>query len=107
MHFSFSLNTSAELSWEKIYDVPPNGKKSERQLMLRPQYPIIYSKSEMPLVDSISQPCVVTDGIWKVGDLVDWYKDSSYWSAMVVKVLKNNKVQVLPVVDIYQVYYHY
>ncbi|KAK1407555.1 hypothetical protein QVD17_39174 [Tagetes erecta] len=83
-----------ELSWEKIYDVPPNGRKSESQLMLRPQYPIIYSKSEMPPVHLISQPCVVTDGIWKVGDLVDWYKDSSYWSAMVVKVLKNNRVQI-------------
>ena len=88
----------AEISWTKIYDVPPYVKKSslkKKQLMLRPQYPLLYHKSELPPVNSISEICVVIDGAWKVGDMVDWYQDDCYWSATVIKVLSNDKVQVV------------
>ncbi|KAI7745392.1 hypothetical protein M8C21_019909, partial [Ambrosia artemisiifolia] len=84
-----------EQSWEKIYQVPPYLRKSKpikRQLMLRPQYPEMYHKSEMPPVNSISQACVILNGTWKVGDLVDWFESGCYWSARIVKVLSDDKV---------------
>ncbi|MFS8035189.1 putative Agenet-like domain-containing protein [Helianthus anomalus] len=88
----------AELIWENIYQAPRGGKKSKqvkRHLMVRPQYPVVCKKSEMPPLDSISQVCVVFGGTWKVGDLVDWFADGCYWSVTVVKVLSNDKVQVV------------
>ena len=91
----------AEITWTKIYEVPPHARKSSlkkkqvKQLMLRPQYPLLYHESELPPVNSISEICVVIDGAWKVGDMVDWYKDDVYWSARVIKVLSNDKVQVV------------
>lgn len=86
-----------QISWEKIYDAPPYGRKSKhikKQLMLRPRYPLMCKKNEMPSANSISDVCVVIDGTWKVGDMVDWYYDSSYWSAKVIKVLSDDKVQI-------------
>ncbi|KAI3814327.1 hypothetical protein L1987_19078 [Smallanthus sonchifolius] len=62
--------------------------------MVRPQYPAMYKKSEMPSLKSISQACVVIDDAWKVGDLVDWFEEGCYWSARVVEVLSDDKVQI-------------
>ncbi|PWA40838.1 Agenet-like domain-containing protein [Artemisia annua] len=93
----YDYDFEQEITWAKIYDVPPYGRKSslkKKQLMLRPQYPLKYHKSELPPVNSISEICVVIDGAWKVGDKVDWYQDDCYWSATVIKVLRNDKVQV-------------
>ncbi|KAI7747006.1 hypothetical protein M8C21_012657 [Ambrosia artemisiifolia] len=84
-------------SWVKIYQMPPYGRKSKhikRQLMVRPQYPVIYYKDNMPSDNSISKPCVVIDGTWKVGNMVDWSKDDCYWSARIIKVLSDDKVQI-------------
>ncbi|GKE09166.1 hypothetical protein Tco_1412717, partial [Tanacetum coccineum] len=88
------------ITWTNIYEAPPHVKKSsrkKRQLMLRPQYPLLYGlyyKNELPPVNSISEICVVIDDAWKVGDMVDWYKDDCYWSARVIKVLSNDKIQI-------------
>ncbi|XP_024962304.1 uncharacterized protein LOC112502581 isoform X3 [Cynara cardunculus var. scolymus] len=85
-----------EISWAKIYEVPHYGRKSKqikKQLMMRPHYPQMHHTSEMPPVNSISEVCVINDGTWKVGDLVDWFEDSSYWSARVIKVLSDDKVK--------------
>ncbi|KAI3698163.1 hypothetical protein L6452_31275 [Arctium lappa] len=91
-----------EISMAKIYEVPHYGRKSKeikKQLMMRPHYPPMYHKSEMPPVNSISEVCVIIDGTWKVGDLVDWFEDNCYWSARVIKVLSNDKVQIeLPMI---------
>lgn len=103
MPFNFSLNAFAGLKWEKINQVPPYGIRSKhinKQLMVRPEYPVVYHKGEMPPANSISQPCVVIDGTWKVGDLVDWCEGDCFWSARIVKVLSNDKVQV----HLYQIY---
>ncbi|XP_024962299.1 uncharacterized protein LOC112502581 isoform X1 [Cynara cardunculus var. scolymus] len=86
-----------EISWAKIYEVPHYGRKSKqikKQLMMRPHYPQMHHTSEMPPVNSISEVCVINDGTWKVGDLVDWFEDSSYWSARVIKVLSDDKVKI-------------
>lgn len=89
--------TDEEIKWAKIYEVPPYGRKLKqirKQLMVRPHFPVMYYKSEMPPVNSISQVCVVVDGTWKVEDLVDWHKDDCYWSARVINVLSDDKVQI-------------
>nr|XP_043614071.1 uncharacterized protein LOC122586019 isoform X2 [Erigeron canadensis] len=84
-------------SWEPIYKAPPHGRKTrqfKKQLMLRPRYPPMYHISEVPPAKSISEVCVVINGRWKVGDTVDWYFDSIYWSARVIKVLSDVEVQI-------------
>ncbi|KAI3790705.1 hypothetical protein L2E82_03948 [Cichorium intybus] len=48
----------------------------------------------MPAVNPISEVRVVIDGVWKFGDLVDWYKDNCYWSTRVIKVLSDDKVKI-------------
>ncbi|KAL4590375.1 hypothetical protein LXL04_003304 [Taraxacum kok-saghyz] len=86
-----------EIKWVKIYEKPPYGTKShksKKQLMVRPKYPVIYHKNEMPAVSSISEVCVIIDGEWKVGNLVDWHEDDCYWSATVTKILTHDKVQI-------------
>ncbi|KAI3814399.1 hypothetical protein L1987_19154 [Smallanthus sonchifolius] len=90
-YFDYDLE---EKSWVKIYQVPPFGRKPKhikKQLMVRPQYLVLYHKNEMPPV--ISQTCVIY-GTWKVGNLVDWFKDDCFWSARIVKELSDDKVQI-------------
>ncbi|XP_071700977.1 uncharacterized protein [Rutidosis leptorrhynchoides] len=86
-----------DISWVKIYEVPPYGRKSrniKNQLMLRPHYLHIYKKDEMPDANSISEVCVVIDGTFKAGDKVDWNFDSVYRSARVTEVLSDDKVKI-------------
>ncbi|KAL7601439.1 hypothetical protein Lser_V15G23259 [Lactuca serriola] len=78
-----------EIKWVKIYE-----RQIKKQLMVRPPYPKMYLKNEMPPVNSITEICVVIDGEWKVGDLVDWHKDDCYWSARVKRVLNHEKVEI-------------
>ncbi|KAI3740361.1 hypothetical protein L2E82_30789 [Cichorium intybus] len=49
---------------------------------------------DMAYDNSTSKVCVVIDGAWKIGDLVDWYKDECYWCATVTKILSDDKVQI-------------
>uniref|UniRef100_A0A5B6YYU9 Agenet domain-containing protein n=1 Tax=Davidia involucrata TaxID=16924 RepID=A0A5B6YYU9_DAVIN len=86
-----------KINWTKLYQVPPiYGKKKEtkRQLMVRPQYPPICHEKQMPRVNTNSEVTVIVDGVWKVGDLVDWWTDGCYWSGRVTQILGNNKVQI-------------
>ncbi|GJX42210.1 agenet domain-containing protein [Tanacetum coccineum] len=79
---------------EKIYEVPPYSRKSNpsnKQLMIRPCYPLMYHKNTMPSV--ISEVCIVTNGSWKVEDLVDSFGNGCFWSGRVTKVLSEDKVQ--------------
>ncbi|KAI3700359.1 hypothetical protein L2E82_44985 [Cichorium intybus] len=83
-----------EITWKNIYELPHYGWEIKRQLMVRPQYPKMYHKNEMPAVNSISEVCVVIDGSWKFGDLVDWYKDDCFWSSRIVKILSDDKIKI-------------
>ncbi|CAH1427037.1 unnamed protein product [Lactuca virosa] len=85
------------IEWTKIYELPHYGRKSKqikKQLMVRPPYPKMYLKNEMPPVNSITEVCVVIDGEWKVGDLIDWCTDDCYWSARIIKILSDDEVQI-------------
>ncbi|GFY97779.1 agenet domain-containing protein [Actinidia rufa] len=81
----------------RLYQIPPSSSRSKekkRELMLRPQYPPICHKSQLPPGNTISEVTVVNNGVWKVGDLVDWLTDGCYWSGRVIKILGNDKVQI-------------
>ncbi|CAH1427044.1 unnamed protein product [Lactuca virosa] len=88
-HSEIRALSSIEIKWVKIYE-----REIKKQLMVRPQYPVMYQKSEMPAVNSVSEVCVTIDGKWKVGDLVDWHKDDCYWSVRVKRVLNHEKVEI-------------
>ncbi|XP_076927700.1 uncharacterized protein LOC143591356 [Bidens hawaiensis] len=81
-------------SWVKIYQKPPYGRKSKYLLMVRPPYPATYRKDNMPPANSLTDTCVVINGPWKVGNLVDWFSDDCYWTSTIIKVLSDDKVQI-------------
>lgn len=70
-------------------------KEKKRQLMVRSQYPPICHESQMPPVEAFSEETVVINGVWKVGDLVDWSIDGVQWSGRVAQILGDDRVQVI------------
>ncbi|KAK2972969.1 hypothetical protein RJ640_022026, partial [Escallonia rubra] len=87
-----------KVTWTKLYQVPTiyggRSKRTQRQLMVRPQYPPINHESQDFDASAISEVTVMVDSVWKVGDLVDWWSDGCYWSARVTQILGNDKVQI-------------
>ncbi|XP_030456765.1 uncharacterized protein LOC115677697 isoform X1 [Syzygium oleosum] len=88
-----------KISRTKVYQMPPHSSvdakmKRKKQLMVRPRFPSVYHRSEMPNVRSISEVAVTVDDDWKVGDMVDWWTDGCYWSGRVTKVLADKKFQI-------------
>ncbi|CAH1427036.1 unnamed protein product [Lactuca virosa] len=53
-----------EIKWANIYEIPPY------------------------------EVCVIIDGVWKSGDLVDWFEDDCYWSASIIKILSDERVKI-------------
>lgn len=86
-----------KLTWTKLYQYPPYnvGKsKEKKQLMLRPQYPLVKLKNEVSDVSSISEATVVADGNWQAGDLVDWWANGCYWSGKLTKLIGNSEAEL-------------
>lgn len=86
-----------KLTWTKLYQYPPYnvGKsKEKKQLMLRPQYPLVKLKNEISDVSSISEATVVVDGNWQAGDSVDWWANGCYWSGQLTKLLGNSEAEL-------------
>ncbi|KAL9262997.1 hypothetical protein AKJ16_DCAP17637 [Drosera capensis] len=80
-----------------LYQKPRRGgntKEEERELMVRPPYPKIYTERGSPSLETISEDIVISGRIWKVGDLVDWWKDSCFWLARVIEIISDVKVKV-------------
>ncbi|MCL7045244.1 hypothetical protein MKW94_024425, partial [Papaver nudicaule] len=80
-----------------LYRLNPAEKSTgvkKKHLMLRPGYPQIYHKSQMPDVSDFSEVVGILDRPWKAGDMVDWLKDGCYWSACIADVQDDDIVQV-------------
>ncbi|KAI3877157.1 hypothetical protein MKX03_010424 [Papaver bracteatum] len=80
-----------------LYRLNPAEKHTgvkKKHLMLRPGYPQIYLRSQMPDVTDISEVVGVVDRPWKVGDTVDWFKDGCYWSASITNKQDDELVEV-------------
>ncbi|KAI3871524.1 hypothetical protein MKW98_011579 [Papaver atlanticum] len=85
--------------WINLYEYHqfPAEKHSDsenRHLMLRPSYPQIYHKSQMPDTCEVLETVGIVDGTWEVGDMVDWFKKDCYWSARITKVLDEKNVEI-------------
>nr|XP_027116452.1 uncharacterized protein LOC113734236 isoform X3 [Coffea arabica]XP_027116453.1 uncharacterized protein LOC113734236 isoform X3 [Coffea arabica]XP_027116454.1 uncharacterized protein LOC113734236 isoform X3 [Coffea arabica]XP_027116455.1 uncharacterized protein LOC113734236 isoform X3 [Coffea arabica] len=82
----------------RLYQLPPVGHKRrsgvERELMLRPPFPPIYHEGQLPPANETSEVIVITEAIWNVGDLVDWWKDQCFWSGKVTQILGNEEAMV-------------
>ncbi|KAI3921706.1 hypothetical protein MKW98_016562, partial [Papaver atlanticum] len=84
-------------SWIQLYRLCPAEKHNDfrkRYLMLRPSYPQMYHRGQMPDICEISELVGVVDGDWEAGDLVDWFKDGCYWSAWITEVIDEENVQI-------------
>jgi hypothetical protein len=83
-----------KIKWTKLYQVSKGGisREKKRDLMVRPQYPRFYQKKDLP--HKITEVTVTTDGVFEIGDLVDWWKDYCYWCATVTKILSKDMVQI-------------
>ncbi|KAF8116767.1 hypothetical protein N665_0014s0031 [Sinapis alba] len=58
-------------------------------LMVRPSFPPCYYERHVCKIEADQAPLVVVYGSWKVGDLVDWWKDDCFWCATVLGVERN------------------
>ncbi|VFQ76820.1 unnamed protein product [Cuscuta campestris] len=87
-----------KLTWMRLYQYPlyrvGKSKQAERQLMLRPSYPPIYSGNEVSDESSVPEVRVIIQGKWKVGDLVDWWSSGCFWSGKLTKLLANAQAQI-------------
>lgn len=90
-----------EIKWTKPFQKPPaafgipsTGPKG--QLMVRPQFPQVFREKQLSDVSTNSQleVTVVVNDVWKVGDLVDWWKDNCYWSGKIIAILGDEEVKV-------------
>ncbi|KAG9160264.1 hypothetical protein Leryth_025279 [Lithospermum erythrorhizon] len=83
--------------WLKLYQDPPYGRKSKhrtKNLMLRPEYPVIYHDTPVTDLSTAQQIVLVVNGPWKVGDMVDWFTCGCYWSGSVTEILGTNKAKI-------------
>lgn len=90
----------AETTWTKLYQKPRYhsnrySKQTEFEIMLRPRFPPVFRESQMPDASAISEVVVIVNDAWKVGDLVDWWKDECYWSGKITRTLEDGKLQVV------------
>ncbi|CAH8360778.1 unnamed protein product [Eruca vesicaria subsp. sativa] len=74
-----------------------HGENEKNHLMVRPLCP--RQRHENEVLNEEEGGLVVVDGLWKVGDLVDWWKDDCYWSGTVREVSEEDetvKIELLP-----------
>ncbi|KAH7522156.1 hypothetical protein FEM48_Zijuj07G0108400 [Ziziphus jujuba var. spinosa] len=76
--------------------ISSRSRKTKLPLMVRPSFPTICHKSEMPDINTIKEVVVIIADSWKVGDLVDWWFDSCYWSGKIIEILGDEKIELLP-----------
>ncbi|XP_009418052.2 uncharacterized protein LOC103998333 isoform X1 [Musa acuminata AAA Group] len=85
--------------WTKLYQKPlqqPDQalEEGKLELMVRPPFPPFFRKSQPPKFCPTSDVIAITNDSWKVGDLVDWWYDSCYWSGRVSELLKDDHIKI-------------
>ncbi|CAN8287650.1 unnamed protein product [Cochlearia groenlandica] len=80
----------------KVFQRPEGG--DQNVLMIRPPYPRVCQENEVLSKKAGVEEAVVVHDAWKVGDLVDWWIDYSYWLGTVMEVRedKSVKIELLP-----------
>ncbi|KAJ0261759.1 Aproteint domain-containing protein [Hirschfeldia incana] len=66
--------------------------------MVRPSYPPHYQERQVRKIEADQAPLVAVHGSWKVGDLVDWWKDDCFWCATVLaaKIKEPLQIELFP-----------
>ncbi|KAM7255380.1 hypothetical protein ACFE04_026082 [Oxalis oulophora] len=71
-----------------------NSRELKSELMVRPYFPNVYRRNELPDTYSFSDVTVVVRDSWKVGDLVDWFYQGCFWSGKVIGTVGDDQVQI-------------
>ncbi|XP_019702980.1 uncharacterized protein [Elaeis guineensis] len=86
------------ITWTRLYQKSPqpikSGGESKMELMVRPTFPPIYRENQLPDSNLKADVVAIVNDTWKVGDLVDWWYDSCYWSGRITQLLGDDKVLV-------------
>ncbi|WOL16186.1 hypothetical protein Cni_G24968 [Canna indica] len=88
-----------KIRWTKLYQkalLLPNRtcSKGTMELMVRPAFPPFFRKSQQPELLPKSDVIAIANDSWKIGDLVDWWFDSCYWSGRISQLLENDQVLI-------------
>uniref|UniRef100_A0A1J3F6W0 Agenet domain-containing protein n=1 Tax=Noccaea caerulescens TaxID=107243 RepID=A0A1J3F6W0_NOCCA len=72
--------------------------ENEKYLMIRPLFPRQCHENEVLVKEDGLEEALVVHDLWKVGDLVDWWKDHCYWCGTVLEVKEDEsvKIELLP-----------
>ncbi|KAJ4874044.1 Agenet domain-containing protein [Raphanus sativus] len=81
-----------EIHHTQVYQLFENEEKE--WLMVRPSYPPHYQERKVRKIEADQAPLVVVHGSWKVGDLVDWWKDDCFWCAIVLAAKMKEPLQI-------------
>lgn len=84
-------------SWERLYKIPPKYCRKagqNRELMLRPPYPRWCGDNYIPEYGQKMDVVAVVINPWKVGDLVDWWHNSCFWTGKIIELLGVDKVKI-------------
>ncbi|KAM0904923.1 hypothetical protein ACQ4PT_017704 [Festuca glaucescens] len=89
-------------SWTRLYEIPPKycrkaGRKAgqNRELMLRPPYPRWCGDNYIPEYGQKMDIVAVVINPWKVGDLIDWWHNSCFWTGKIIELLGVDKVKIV------------
>ncbi|KAM0919844.1 hypothetical protein ACQ4PT_007988 [Festuca glaucescens] len=89
-------------SWTRLYKIPPKyrrkaGQKAgqNRELMLRPPYPRWCRDNYIPEHGQKMDVVAVVSNPWKVGDLIDWWHNSCFWTGKIIELLGVDKVKIV------------
>ncbi|XP_057838631.2 uncharacterized protein LOC131048618 isoform X2 [Cryptomeria japonica] len=82
-----------KVTWTKVYQKDPANRK-KLELMVRPGFPHFCRECEIADCQNNSEIAAIINNEWQVGNLVDLWYDSCFWSGKIVAVLDNSKIQV-------------
>lgn len=87
-----------EMEWVRVFQENPassnRNSRESTEIMIRPSFPQWYYGHEVPEQLPVSDVTAVVDETWKVGDLVDWWKEGCYWSGRIIKILNKHMIKV-------------
>ncbi|WVZ96190.1 hypothetical protein U9M48_041859 [Paspalum notatum var. saurae] len=87
-----------EMEWVGVFQKNPassnqnSGESTE--IMIRPSFPQWYYGHEVPEQLPVSDVTAIVDETWKVGDLVDWFKQGCFWSGKITKLLNKDMIKI-------------
>ncbi|KAL5202639.1 hypothetical protein ABZP36_013591 [Zizania latifolia] len=84
--------------WTRVFQKNPayrmKNPHAGRQFLLRPPFPQLYQRDQVPEHFQKSNVVACVCDTWKVGDLIDWLSEDCYWTGKITKLLSEDKVEV-------------